>query len=158
VSECPVICVDASVAAKWFLRHEPGAEHAAVLLERFAEGTICLVAPELLIYELGNVLSRAARYHQVPAATALALAAEVERLGLTLVRASGEMRSVLAFSLRLGISHYDAAYLAAAESAGATLVTFDAQLRAAAAAAGLDWVADPASLVGPAPTSPGARP
>jgi predicted nucleic acid-binding protein len=47
--------IDASVAIKWFVE-EPDAPAAHRLLEAHATGETTLVAPDLIVYEVSNVL------------------------------------------------------------------------------------------------------
>lgn len=72
-------------------------------------------------------------------ATAVTALDELERLNLTGVTPAGEPVSALMYSQRLGISVYDAAYLATAEARQAMLVTYDKRLLEAAEGK-LDWV------------------
>lgn len=53
--------VDASVAAKWFLNDENAVQEATDYLVAFLADEIILHAPTLLLYEFGNVLTRAQR-------------------------------------------------------------------------------------------------
>jgi len=47
--------IDASVAVKWFVE-EPDSSAAHRLLEAHATGETTLVAPDLVVYEVSNVL------------------------------------------------------------------------------------------------------
>jgi hypothetical protein len=51
------LVVDASVAAKWYLRDETDVEHADLLLTRFTTGELVLVAPEQIRYEIPATIS-----------------------------------------------------------------------------------------------------
>ena len=135
------ICIDASVGVKWYLRDEAGARDALALLQQFAAGRLGIVVPELFFYEVGNTMSLAVRRAGIPERLALAELDELERLHLDTVCILGRMDSALAFSQRFGVSFYDAAYLAAAESRAAPLITCDAALIAAVSPE-LDWVRD----------------
>lgn len=139
LDRCPAVCIDASVGAKWFLRDEEGSGSAMALLERFVSGSLRIVVPELFLYEMGSLMSVAARRRRISAAAAVAAVEQLERLSLDLVSAHREMRSALAFSLRLGVSLHDSAYLAAAEAQGVPLVTDDRRLLDATSGR-LDWV------------------
>ena len=64
----PAVVVDASVAVKWLLP-EPGQEAALELQDRYENEQLDLLAPYLLVSEVGNVLwKRAARGDLAPAA------------------------------------------------------------------------------------------
>lgn len=132
-------CIDASVGAKCFLQREDASGAALALLEGFVGGDFGIVVPELFYYELGDVLALAVRRHRVPEPSVLAALDELQRLGLGIVDLRDRLGSIFAFSRRFGVSFYDAAYLAAAEAGGSTLVTFDQRLLQAASPV-LDWV------------------
>jgi predicted nucleic acid-binding protein len=51
------LVVDASVAAKWYLRDETDVEQADLLLTRFTTGELVLVAPEQIRYEIPATIS-----------------------------------------------------------------------------------------------------
>jgi predicted nucleic acid-binding protein len=50
------IVVDASVVIKWFIP-EPDSNKAVKLRDRHIEGSLTLIAPDLLVYEVANALS-----------------------------------------------------------------------------------------------------
>ena len=131
--ERPAVCIDASVGAKWFLKDEDDSQAALALLERYVQGNLHILVPDLFFYEIGNLLSLAVRRQRLPEKTALQSLEELERLHLEPISLRGETDSALSFSQRLNISFYDAAYLAAAESRGVPLVTSDKKLLKAAA-------------------------
>ena len=54
----PIIVIDASVSVKWFIP-EKDTEKAMKLRAKHTEGTINLVAPDLILYEVANTL----RFH-----------------------------------------------------------------------------------------------
>jgi len=53
--------LDCSVAAKWYLLDEEEVDVAQLIQAKLGKGTLELHAPELLRYEVGNVLSKAHR-------------------------------------------------------------------------------------------------
>ncbi len=142
----PAACIDASVGAKWFLRDEDGAAEAVALLDLLGSGHLSIVVPLLFYYEMGNILAVAARRSRVAPATAVAAVCQLGRLHLRVTPADGQLLPAMAFAQQLGLSFYDATYLAAAEAAGVPLVTCDRQLIQAAAAK-LDWVLSPCAAL-----------
>jgi predicted nucleic acid-binding protein len=146
------LVLDAS-AALTLLRQEPG--HDAVrehLAGRIAAGDEILV-PGLFWLEVVNVL--AVRYRFTPAAIVEAVY-ELEQLGMatTDVGRPGVLAVVDAVA-RSGLTAYDAAYLVLAESAGASLLTADADLAVAAGerailVRGRGGVAEPVTQYAPA--------
>ncbi len=49
------VVVDASVVVKWFVKEE-GSEEALRLRDRYVEGEIQIIAPELITFEVLNAL------------------------------------------------------------------------------------------------------
>jgi len=47
---------DSSVVLKWFRRAEAGLEQAEALRQAHLEGQIVFIVPDLLLYEIANVL------------------------------------------------------------------------------------------------------
>lgn len=116
------LVIDSSVAAKWYLP-EPGSDRAALLLE----SGLRLVAPDLLIPEVGNVLWK--RRRDLPAADIEAIAAALTSAGpVTLYPSTVLLEGALALALTYERSVYDALYLALALSRQCQLVTADERL------------------------------
>lgn len=122
------IVLDASVAIA-SLRRESAAEALVVFL-RGTTSDDRLLVPEHFWLELGNVLVR--RYGATPAHVVEALR-DVDALGVESVRLDRPLLLVaLDLQARFGLSSYDAAYLALAETEDARLLTLDRRLKAAA--------------------------
>lgn len=119
----PVIVVDASVAALWFVEGEH-ADAALSVLDAAAD----LVAPDLLIAELGNTLLKyvASGAMQPERAAPIVAAA---RTAMTRFVPMAELHDA-ALALALEITHpiYDCYYLALARRDGALFVTADRRL------------------------------
>jgi predicted nucleic acid-binding protein len=147
VNRATAICVDASVGAKWFLTDENDGPAAMALLEGYVLGKLDIIVPDLFFYEVGNLLSVAVRRRRLSEKTALQSLEELERLHLETVSIKGEMDSALAFSRRLNLSFYDAAYLATAERRDLPLVTCDERLLRAVSSE-LKWVVSPTAVTG----------
>lgn len=117
--------VDASVVLSWLLK-DPISKPARQALDDHVNGSNPAVAPELLQYEVTNVLARGAG---LPADAATAgyahfLALEVHTLAL----GRPEYQRALQLALRFEITSYDASYLALAHSLGTRFVTGDRKL------------------------------
>lgn len=115
--------LDASVVLKWF--HSEGEEHveaARRLRERFEAGELRVLAPPLLWLELLNVAARSWRWSEEQL---LQLAAALPELGFELLEPD---LSQIAHWTALGLTAYDAAYVAVADQAGVQLVTDDAEI------------------------------
>lgn len=121
--------VDASVVAKWFLP-EADTEASVLLRARHVSGDLRLVAPDLLVYEVANAL----RYH--PHVGSDRLAEHMEDLfafdlGLE-PTSEASMTAAVHTAFRLGLSIYDASYIALAQRLDSIVYTADeSMLRAA---------------------------
>jgi predicted nucleic acid-binding protein len=114
------LVLDASVVLKWFHRAGEGhVEQARSLRAEYERGELFVRATPLLRLELINVAGRRWRWGQ-RALVRLALA--LDRLGFELVEP--ELMGVARWTAR-GLTAYDAAYVAVAETAGVPLVTDD---------------------------------
>jgi predicted nucleic acid-binding protein len=124
-----LVVADASVVIKWFhAAGEEAVEPARAILDAFVRQKIDLVILDFTIYEIGNVLIRAAGAS--PDATARVLEALTEICEPVALRHSERLRAArLAREHRL--TFYDAACAAVAQERGGRLVTMDRQLLAA---------------------------
>ena len=125
--------VDASVVLGWILR-EPEAASGSLLDDHVA-GREPLVAPELLHYEVANVLVRGA---QLPAADALEAyerfaALEIETYSL----GHAEYAGAVSLAAEHRVTVYDASYAALAQTLRCPFVTADRRLARALHATGL---------------------
>lgn len=134
-----MIVVDASVALAWCFEDE-GSTTAELLLDRLAEEGA--IAPAIWPLEVANALRTAERKGRVDLADVAhlrvllaALPIDVEPVDLP--TALGE---VVDLARTLGLTAYDAAYLALAARRGLPLATIDEGLRRAARSAGVELV------------------
>lgn len=120
-----IAVIDASVALKWFLE-EPDAAHALVLRDRHLTGDILLVAPDLLLYEVGNAL----RFkHDFAVSDIQAALSDLLRFQLELLAPTERLLHHAAeLARRSRLTYYDGFYLAAAHDLGATLITADKRM------------------------------
>ena len=116
--------VDASVVLKWLLG-EPS-KRAQTILEGHLDGSEPLVAPELLNYEVGNVLATKVGLNTRAAAELfgyfLDLNIETYSLGAEEYRSSVDMAGTYKLTV------YDASYVALALALDVNLVTADRKL------------------------------
>ncbi len=115
--------VDASVAAKWFFAEEL-TDEALTFLRRDQE----LVAPELILLEVGSVAWKRALRGEVTREHAMAVAAALPRMFSLLAPVSSLHDRALELAFTLGHSVYDCCYLALSEVRGLPFVTADARL------------------------------
>ena len=118
------IVLDTGVLVKVFV-HEEDSWRATRLLQKAAEGTYRLVAPDFMAVEFGNVLWKLLRRAHLRESEALQALAEVPLDRIEWLPA----RVLLTDAFRIAIQHeiavYDATFLAAAASLGVIFVTAD---------------------------------
>ena len=123
------IVFDASAAIA-LIRGEPAAPAIAEVLHASAREEVQLLVPDAFWLELVNVLIR--RYGLQPTEVVEALR-EMDDLGIATVRVDRPVLLVtLDLQARFGLSAYDAAYLAIAETEDGRLLTLDRELNVAA--------------------------
>jgi predicted nucleic acid-binding protein len=118
------LVVDASVAIKWYVP-EPGSAEAQAILE----SDRLLLAPDLLVAEIGNILWKRVQ-------RGLNARTDVEEIARTflaesrvhLVPSAGLMFRALEIANTYGATVYDALYVALAEGDGIVVVTADERL------------------------------
>jgi len=116
--------LDASVVAKWFVRHgEADRERALSIRDRHTSGLCRLIVPEFALLEVGTAIRYSARARESDGAAALDLlrdlSIEIHALTWDLLRKAN------AISWAYKIAMYDAAYVALAEGVGFPLLTAD---------------------------------
>lgn len=119
--------LDASVASKWFLRGETFEKESLRLKADFEDGKVSLLAPKLMLYEVGNAIWKREDVKLEEALELVKLAHEY--LSHILVDPTVEdletsMRIAKTFNLTL----YDASYAALAVNRRELLVTADDHL------------------------------
>lgn len=118
-----ILAVDAGVATKWLLAEEHAARAAAVNAQRFD-----LVAPELLIVEVANVLRKRQRRGELTLQQASAMIDYITELPVKLLGHTRLAKAALMLSAKLDHSLHDCIYLAVAVAESCRLVTADRQL------------------------------
>jgi predicted nucleic acid-binding protein len=117
--------LDASVVLGWLLR-EPLPAPLERLLDDHVTGRVPAAAPELLRYEVANVLVRGAGLDATAARSGYDrfLALEVQTFAL----GDDEYRTALDLALARGITVYDASYVSLARALGVRFATTDRRL------------------------------
>jgi len=119
--------VDASVAAKWFLRGESHEKEALACRKDFEAGNVELTAPSLIMYEVGNSIWKRKDISGSLAANLAKTAADY--LGLIITQIDGETAATaLGLARTLKVTFYDASYLSLAQRLKKTFITADEQL------------------------------
>jgi predicted nucleic acid-binding protein len=133
-----IVVPDASVAVKWVVSEDPGSDElAADLLGQIVGGRSRAVVPELFFFELLAVLCR----RLGKAALVTQAVDRIARLGMARLALDQELArraSELAFAH--GLTGYDAAYLAVAQSVRGRWATFDREAHKRVAKLGLSFV------------------
>jgi predicted nucleic acid-binding protein len=117
------LVIDASVAAKWLV-NEALSDKALSLLDPQND----LIAPDLLLPEVGNVLWKKTRSGELPSEMALERFDALVNMGVKVVAANALSRRALEIAAEIGRTVYDSLYLALAEVSDCRLVTADARL------------------------------
>ena len=119
--------MDASVAAKWFVRQgEADRELALSIRDRHTSGLCRLVLPEFALLEIGNAIRYSPRAREADGAAALDL---LRDLNIEIHALSWDLlRKANAVAWAYNIAMYDAAYVALAELLGFPLLTADEAL------------------------------
>lgn len=123
-----MICVDASVAAKWFFVEEHSPE-ARALPRTALQTTEPIIAPPLLLSEVANIIHQRLRRGELELGGARAILARFLALPIAVLTPD------MLYDRALMLAHeydlpaiYDAQYVALAELRGATLWTADQRL------------------------------
>jgi len=118
--------IDASVILKWFSRAgESDLDKSIRLREDYRLRNIDLYAPELLIYEIANVL----RYKKILNEDTIHRAIQsIYDMDILLPVNPGAMNHAVTLARQFHITVYDSTYLSFAQSAGCHLITADKKL------------------------------
>jgi len=121
--------VDASVVLKWLLAE--ASEEADEVLETHLNGSDPLVAPELLYYEIGNVLVTKTKLSAQETSDLFGYFVDLHIEAYSL--GADEYKTTIDLAHRYKLSVYDAAYLALAMTLDTRLVTADRRFATRAA-------------------------
>ena len=134
------VVLDASVVLKWFLADEEDRDHAIGLRDAIVRGDLDPFAPSYLALEVAAGLVRASRRGRVDPDVVLPSLDALSQMGIGIEDIASVASSAASIALNLGLSVYDAAYLAVAAKVDAALVTADVNVHRVAAEAGHDVV------------------
>jgi len=117
------LVVDSSVAVKWFDEREENAAVALRLLEVFVDGAIEVIIPDLLFYEVGNVLLK--KWPHDPYKVQKGLERLWHLPWLLFPLRDSLLTRTAEIAEQCGITFYDALFLVTAESSDIDLITAD---------------------------------
>jgi predicted nucleic acid-binding protein len=131
-----VFVVDASVAIKWLLPSEREPLHAEALswLDRYTNGEVNFVVPDLFWAEIGNFLWKSIRYARLTTANAQSALEELKSRHLEAVPCASLVDAALEIAVGYQRSAYDSFYVALAVQVKTELITADEKLANALAA------------------------
>jgi len=138
----PAVVFDASVAAAWLLPDE-ASEASRRVYVRTRRGSLVLHAPELWLWECGNIVASAVKRRRLSPEDALLTWSVLDAIRVRVelaTQAPAQVRAALVLGLDHGVSLYDAAYLWLAKSLSLPLLTLDRTLVRAAKAAAVEVV------------------
>jgi len=126
VKERVKYAVDASVILKWFTQdRESDLEKALQLRKDFKERKIDLICPELLIYEIANVL----RYKEsIEEKLIIKAIQSIYEMKILMPVNKKIMENAIRLARKYGITVYDSTYLSFAHQLGCDLITADKKL------------------------------
>ncbi|MEM2889710.1 MAG: type II toxin-antitoxin system VapC family toxin [Candidatus Bathyarchaeia archaeon] len=117
--------VDASVASR-FILIEDLSDKAEMVLEGFLEGKFDLRAPELIVYEVGNVMWKAVEDGLINPDEAMHEFSVFLGLKINSIKLDEkDIMQVLDWSAKNNITYYDGVYVVSSNKVGATLLTAD---------------------------------
>ena len=126
------LVVDASVVAKAYLRDEDHSEISDSILLEFAAGSLELLAPQYILYEVPSTILNAVRQRRLSAERGADAIEEFLSLPLPTVgddlTLPDMIRRAHALARSAGCRLYDALYLVVAQEFDAPLITADGRL------------------------------
>jgi len=123
--------VDASVIAKCFIA-EDDSDKAFELMVAHSEGRLALLAPSLIVYELGNVFWRHPQISHEKAYTFIEKFLDLQIDLVDIWTESEFLKAACTTAKVRDVTFYDASYLSLAEKEKARLVTADEDITARA--------------------------
>lgn len=124
------LVLDASVAVKWAMpsANEPLTVESLRLLERYRDGKIDFVVPDIFWAEVGNVLWKGARRRRWSRDAAESVAADFKARDFLTVPSQVLLPEALRIAFTYDRSVYDCLYAALAVEAKTDLITADERL------------------------------
>lgn len=122
-----MVIVDTSVAYKWFINEEPKeiTLAARAVLKQFLKGKEKILCPDLILYELGNILAYKHKLREIDISN---IWNKLSKINLLTVNPTPDfMKKCIDFSLKYHVTVYDASYAVLALEKNCTLFTADSK-------------------------------
>jgi predicted nucleic acid-binding protein len=117
--------LDASVVVKWFVEEED-TDKALLLKEGHIKGEFIIIVPDILIYEVANVLKYSAAFSEDEVHEAIQ---DLYDLGLDIIAPIPKIvHSAIKLSYDKDITQYDSSYIALAQELALDFITADEKL------------------------------
>ncbi|MHB8575578.1 MAG: type II toxin-antitoxin system VapC family toxin [Dehalococcoidia bacterium] len=122
--------LDASIAAKWYLNDEEFVDECQLLLDRYVDGSLRLIAPLHILYEVPNAILVASRRQppRLPRDQALTAIREFISLAIPTVHDEALVWAATVLAEQTGCALYDGLYLALSNRLSLPLITADTKL------------------------------
>lgn len=122
-----IAVLDTSVFIKWFKEaNEPYIHQAVLLKQAYLHGDLSIVAPDLVVYEIGNILALKSDLMENEAVQKLQ---DFLDTGIEIVTLSQEaIKKAMSFCFRESITFYDASFAALANQLECPFITADRKL------------------------------
>lgn len=120
--------LDASVATKWFNKLEPHADLAEALREKYTNGAMDFVVPELLFLEVANALRYNEKFVEADIHEAIESLREMQFMVFHINDLVGKkfiINEAVSAAYDYGLSLYDAVYVALSKLLGFPILTED---------------------------------
>lgn len=147
------VILDASVAVKWFLPDEDGVKEALGLRSALLTRSVELAAPDIIWAEVCQSLVRAVRRGRMGREAARAVVDELIDVRPLVMDSAVDLRDAMRVALAVGVSAYDAQYLALGAQLGQPVITADRRLLDQGRDHGFEfvWLGDMAGPTGDTP-------
>ncbi len=118
--------VDASVVVKWVLPGEPYEENALIAKKNHASGIATMMAPSLMVLEVGNSLWKAIKHRRINQEDAHEALKTLDNLHISLHELNwSDVSAVLTIAGKTNLTIYDATYLFLSRKMQAQVITAD---------------------------------
>jgi predicted nucleic acid-binding protein len=137
------LVIDSGVIIKWFV-DEPFYPEARRIRDQYRNGSLTLVAPDLLYAEVGNIVWKKQRFQGLSATDAADVMRALKPYSIPTTPAADLLDDAYLLAVTHGRTVYDALYLALSVRENCRVVTADQRLANAVGAAfpNLVWVGD----------------